>query len=129
MTAVRSFQNWADRRRQGLRDLVVEPDGDKVARWRARLAALMDEHDSPALLADFGEPVAQCLICNSADALREAAEVLDFPLVLKTDEAGIGHNSDLGGVIPDLHSGEALQTAYADLTSRLGSRVIVQRML
>jgi acetyltransferase len=68
------------------------------------------------------------VICHSADTLREAAETLGFPLVLKTAEAGSDHKSDLGGVILDLQGHGALEAAYADLASRLGPRVIVQKM-
>lgn len=129
MAAVRNFQTWADRRRAAMVDAAKDADADRVLHWRARLAAPMDEHGSLALLADFGVPVVQSVICHSADTLREAAETLGFPLVLKTAEAGIDHKSDLGGVILDLKSHGALQAAYADLANRLGPRVIVQKMV
>lgn len=128
MAAVRNFQNWADRRRVQVSDVVVEPDADTVVKWRARLAAPVDEHTGLALLADFGVPAAQGVICTSAAMLDDAAQSVGFPLVLKTAEAGIDHKSDVGGVILDLHDHAALQAAYADLTDRLGSRVIVQKM-
>ncbi|WP_343082459.1 acetate--CoA ligase family protein [Ostreiculturibacter nitratireducens] len=129
MAAVRNFQSWSDNRRSQVRDIPIEPDADTVTKWGARLQAPMDEHAALALLADFGVPAAQGVICTSADALGEAAGTLGFPLVLKTAEPGIDHKSDLGGVILDLNGHDALQAAYADLSSRLGPRVIVQKMV
>jgi hypothetical protein len=53
---------------------------------------------------------------------------MQYPLVLKTAEKGIDHKSDLNGVLLNLADEQALQAAYRDLKSRLGARVIVQKM-
>lgn len=128
MAALRNVQNWADRRRNQMPEPLEKIAPETVATWAARLAAPMDEHAGLALLADFGVPVAKSLICTSPDELILAANNLGFPLVLKTAAPGIDHKSDLGGVILNLNSFDALQAAYADLSNRLGPRVIVQKM-
>lgn len=119
MTAVRKVQAWADG------PLTEELE---VAPFEGQLPAKMDEFASLGLLRDFGMTTAQSRICDTADALAEAARALGFPLVLKTAE-GTDHKSDLGGVILGLRDLPALRAAYADLANRLGPRVIVQSMV
>ena len=46
-------------------------------------------------------------------------------MVLKTDEPGIAHKSDAGGVVLGLRDPDALGAAYQDLAERLGRRVLV----
>lgn len=128
MSALRNVQNWADRRRNQMPDVPAEITPETLATWAARLAAPMDEHAGLALLANFGVPVAKSLICTSPDELILAVNNLGFPLALKTAAPGIDHKSDLGGVILNLNSFDDLRAAYADLSRRLGPRMIVQKM-
>ena len=46
-------------------------------------------------------------------------------MVLKTDEPGIAHKSDVGGVVLDLDGAGEVITAYEELAARLGPRVLV----
>ena len=46
-------------------------------------------------------------------------------MVLKTDEPGIAHKSDVGGVLLGLAGPAELAAAYDDLAERLGPRVLV----
>ena len=46
-------------------------------------------------------------------------------MVLKTDQPGIAHKSDAGGVVLGLGSDAELSAAYADLAARLGPAVLV----
>lgn len=115
------------------RATVTEPvdraDPARVAHWRDRLAQPMNEHSSLALLGDFGVPAVASILCQSVPELDEAAQMLGFPLVLKTAQTGVDHKSDLGGVFLDLRDGPSLHAAYADLTERLGPKAIVQTMV
>lgn len=128
MAAVRNYQTWADRRRDHVPENAAVADATTVVHWRARLREPMDEASGLAMLAAFGVPAAQSLVCTSAEMLGDASRTLGFPLVMKTAEAGIDHKSDHGGVILNLDDHAALQSAYAELCDRLGPRVIVQPM-
>lgn len=127
MAAVRRFQAWADQPDQSAEPHTTRPDDVMLARWSATLAAPMDEFASLDLLHAFGVETAQSVICEDVAELKEAAIRLGFPLVLKT-AAGIDHKSDAGGVVLNLRDLSALEAAYGDLSRRLGSRVIVQKM-
>ena len=77
------------------------------------------------LLRDYGIPAVRAREAGTrAGALAAAAEI-GYPVVLKTDEPGIAHKSDVGGVRLGLASPEAVGAAYDDLAARLGPRVLV----
>jgi len=101
-------------------------DPGRRARWTALLAA--GEADGAALaglLRDYGIAVARSCAADSEDGALAAAAELGYPVVLKTDEPGIAHKSDAGGVVLGLAGPAALTAAYRDLAERLGRRVLV----
>ena len=100
--------------------------GPRRRRWAPVLAAgppgsavLFD------LLRDYGIPAVRARqAATRAGALAAAAEI-GYPVVLKTDEPGITHKSDVGGVRLGLDGPGAAGAAYDDLAARLGPRVLV----
>jgi acyl-CoA synthetase (NDP forming) len=100
--------------------------GPRRQRWAPILAAgppgsavLFD------LLRDYGIPAVCARQAGTrAGALAAAAEI-GYPVVLKTDEPGIAHKSDVGGVRLGLAGPGAAGAAYDDLAARLGPRVLV----
>lgn len=99
--------------------------------WQARIAAggILGEHQSLELLASFGlRTVRNIGAASLEDALSGAAEI-GYPVVLKSAAKDLHHKSDAGGVHLDIASAAALETAYADLSQRLGPDVLVQEML
>jgi acetate---CoA ligase (ADP-forming) len=100
--------------------------GPRRQRWAPVLAAgppggavLFD------LLRDYGIPAVRARAAGTrAGALAAAAEI-GYPVVLKTDEPGIAHKSDVGGVRLGLAGPGAAGAAYDDLAARLGPRVLV----
>jgi len=77
------------------------------------------------LLRDYGIPAVRArAAATRAGALAAAAEI-GYPVVLKTDEPGIAHKSDVGGVRLGLAGPDAAGAAYDDLAARLGPRVLV----
>jgi acyl-CoA synthetase (NDP forming) len=101
-------------------------DPGRRARWTALLAAgQADGAALASLLRDYGIEVARSRpAVSEAGALAAAAEI-GYPVVLKTDEPGIAHKSDVGGVLLGLAGPAALAAAYQDLAERLGRRVLV----
>jgi acyl-CoA synthetase (NDP forming) len=77
------------------------------------------------LLSDYGITVARVRPAGRADEAAEAAADIGYPVVLKTDEPGIAHKSEVGGVRPGIRDPDALRAAYQDLSARLGPRVVV----
>ena len=77
------------------------------------------------LLREYGIPVARAERVTSARAAVAAAARIGYPIVLKTDQPGLAHKSDVGGVIAGIASRARLAAAYADLASRLGPAALV----
>jgi acetate---CoA ligase (ADP-forming) len=102
----------------------VRPDrqargAELLAGGEAAGAPLLD------LLAEYGIGVARARAAADAEGALAAAADIGYPVVLKTDEPRIQHKSDVGGVILGISDPARLAAAYADLTGRLGPRVLV----
>jgi acetate---CoA ligase (ADP-forming) len=98
-------------RRQRWARLLCETTPDS-----ATLFGMLREYGIPAVRASSAETMGQAL---------DAAAEIGYPVVLKTDEPGIAHKSDLGGVRLRLGDPQAVADAYDDLSDRLGPRVLV----
>ena len=103
----------------------------QVQQWRQRLAAdaVPDEFASLQCLADFGIPTVAARRAGTEQEAMAAAEVLGYPVVLKTAQPGILRKSDMGGVRLNLGTPDELRAAYADLARRLGPRVMVSALV
>ncbi len=102
------------------------PDPARRQRWAPILSAgppgsavLFD------LLRDYGIPAVRARAARTRAGTLAAAAEIGYPVVLKTDEPGIAHKSDVGGVRLGLAGPGAVRAAYDDLSARLGPRVLV----
>ncbi|MBV9204203.1 MAG: acetate--CoA ligase family protein, partial [Actinobacteria bacterium] len=77
------------------------------------------------LLRDYGIRAVRARQAATRAAALTAAAGIGYPVVLKTDEPGIAHKSDVGGVRLGLADPAAAAAAYDDLAARLGPRVLV----
>ena len=105
-----------------------DPPGDTGRRWRETLARHPGGLSGAALfdlLRDYGLPAVRARAAVTRAAARAAAAAIGYPVVLKTDEPGIAHKSDVGGVRLGLGDPAAVGAAYDDLAARLGPRVLV----
>jgi acyl-CoA synthetase (NDP forming) len=101
-------------------------DPGRRARWTALLAAGGAAGAAlSGLLRDYGIAVARSRAAVGEEQALAAAAELGYPVVLKTDEPGIAHKSDAGGVVLGLTGPAELAAAYQDLAERLGRRVLV----
>jgi acyl-CoA synthetase (NDP forming) len=100
-------------------------------RWRTRLAdgdAPLDEFEGLSMLADYGVPVPEMRVVESAQDAVAAADAMGYPVALKTAVPGIMHKTDVGGVRLNLGDGAAVESAYQDLCERLGERALLSKM-
>jgi len=121
------YRDYRARPRSGL----PEPDCVAVSIWRSRLGSgeTLEEHESGMLLRDFQFPVNPSRLADTESTAIAAAAEFGYPVALKTAEAGIVHKTDCAGVKLGIENDEQLKAAYADLSARLGSRVMVSPML
>jgi len=88
----------------------------------------MDETEALAMLGAFDVLVVRSIVCETREAAVTAAGEVGFPVVLKTAMAGIGHKSDVGGVVVGLADEAALIQAHDAISATLGPRVAVAAM-
>jgi acyl-CoA synthetase (NDP forming) len=77
------------------------------------------------LLRGYGIPVVRTRGAATRAQALAAADAIGYPVVVKTDEPGIAHKSDVGGVRLGLAGRAEAGQAYDDLAARLGPRVAV----
>ncbi len=99
--------------------------GSTARRWRDALARGLGGAVLFDLLRDYGIPAVRARQVATRGAALAAAATIGYPVVLKTDEPGIAHKSDVGGVRLGLADPGAAGAAYDDLAARLGPRVLV----
>jgi len=78
----------------------------------------VSERDAKAILAAAGIPVVAERLARTAEAAARAAEELGLPVALKLNAPGIAHKTEIGGVLLNLASADAVRDGYAALLSR-----------
>jgi acyl-CoA synthetase (NDP forming) len=107
------------------------PSKEKINTIRKQLKSAdsaLGEVESKQILSEYGIRVSTEQIANSLDQAIEVADEIGFPVVLKT-AAGAIHKTEASGIHLNLANQEELISAYKDLESRLGRRVVVQEMV
>ena len=92
----------------------------------AAFLRLLTEHAAKAALAAYGLAVPAGEIVPISDAGAAAAR-LGFPVVVKTSSETLAHKSDAGGVVLNVQSVAAAQTAAQSMAA-LGPLVLVEKM-
>ena len=75
------------------------------------------------LLASHRIPYLAGTRVSNVEAACSAARKVGYPVVLKADGSDIVHKSDVGGVALGLRSAKAVEKAWSDMTSAIGSRM------
>ncbi|WP_436840846.1 bifunctional acetate--CoA ligase family protein/GNAT family N-acetyltransferase [Streptomyces virginiae] len=101
-----------------LAGLLADVDGGAVL--------TLSDWDARELLARYGIRVLPTLPAPSPDAAVRAAEVLGYPVALKTTAPHLRHRADLGGVRLDLTNEAELRRSYEELTDALGKPAELQ---
>ena len=103
-----------------------------VARAEAAGGGWMPPVDAQQLLAACGVPIAEARQASTADEAVAAAAAMGYPVAVKALGATLLHKTEAGGVKLGLRDDQAVRSAFADLSGRLGSRideVLVQQMI
>ncbi|MCX5834967.1 MAG: acetate--CoA ligase family protein [Deltaproteobacteria bacterium] len=94
---------------------------DGLLRKGRERKVLMGE-DALALLAAFGIPVIRGKVARSWKEIKEAAETLAYPLVLKLSGEAFLHKSEWGGVATGLRNKKELRDAYQKMKDHVFRR-------
>lgn len=101
----------------------------EAAKARGRICELvhdgsqvLDEHESKALLAAYGIPVAGSQTAATADEAVQRARQFGYPVVLKIWSPQITHKTDVGGVALGLRDDGEVRQAFEHITSLARAR-------
>jgi len=128
--ALFSYRDYLLREEHSVSTVETTVETTVVTKWRGRLGdgESCGEVESLQLLADFKLPVVNAQTAATNDGVLAAASGFGYPVALKTSKTGVLHKSERGGVVLGIESPPDLETAYAELSSRLGPDVIVMPM-
>ncbi|MBL6931437.1 MAG: GNAT family N-acetyltransferase [Rhodospirillales bacterium] len=79
----------------------------------------MNEPDAKKVLAAYGVPTVETHIVTSPLDARAKAESMGFPVVLKIVSPQITHKSDVGGVVLNLETPDAVEKAAREMLDRV----------
>jgi len=81
---------------------------------------VLTEEDAKKFLANYGIPFVETRIARSPEEAVAFAREIGYPIVLKIASPDIIFRRDVGGVVTDIDSDEALRRAYERLLPRVG---------
>jgi len=93
--------------------------GDILQRARAEERTWLSEVEAKEVLAAYGIPVVETRQVQTPEEAAELATSIGFPVVLKLLSPDITHKSDVGGVVLDLESAEAVHEAAVGIIRRV----------
>ena len=88
---------------------------EMLAGVRAKNRTLLTEEESKRLLATYGIPTVPTKVATSPDGAAACADQLGYPVVLKLHSETITHKTDVGGVVLNLRTGDAVRQAYREI--------------
>ena len=94
------------------------PRPDIPRRVAGQLPDRLGEHDAKRILASAGLSMPDELLVTSAEAAEETAARLGGPVVLKIVSAEIPHKTEIGGVLLNVDTPEAVRAGFDTLMSR-----------
>ncbi|WP_194721481.1 bifunctional acetate--CoA ligase family protein/GNAT family N-acetyltransferase [Noviherbaspirillum malthae] len=90
-----------------------------IAQVLAEGRTMLSEWEAKQVLTAYGIPVVETRTVSSADEAGQTASAIGFPVALKILSPDIVHKSDVGGVVLDLDSADAVREAAAKMQARL----------
>jgi acetyltransferase len=80
---------------------------------------ILTEPEAKALLAAYGIPVVDTRVAQDPEQAVQCAQQIGFPVALKVLSPDITHKTDVGGVVLDLETPEAVRNAATAIQQRL----------
>jgi acetyltransferase len=80
---------------------------------------MLSEPEAKTILAAYGIPVVETRIANTIEEAVQSAQQIGFPVAVKILSPDITHKSDVGGVVLDLETAEAVRVAATGMHKRL----------
>ncbi len=132
--AVGAFMHMVNYRRN--REMLMETPPSVLAEFtpntsaaRSRIESvlahqrdMLTEPEAKAVLTAYGIPTVETLIAGSPEHAAELAQKLGFPVVIKILSQDVSHKSDVGGVVLNLKTSEAVVQAATDILSTVEAR-------
>jgi acetate---CoA ligase (ADP-forming) len=122
LAAMYRYRQWLDRPEGTFREFEV--DRDEVQRIITSARERGTDHlagpDALALFRAYGIPVLGSRIARTADEAVAAAEEVGLPVVLKVESPDIVHKTDVGGVILNVETAEAVRSETEAMLARIG---------
>jgi len=124
LAAMHRHRMWTERP-------LLEPEEFEVDRWAVkeildRVSAAgrnqLNEVEALQVFQAYGIPTIPCRVAHSEEAAVEAAQEVEFPVVLKVLSPDVVHKTDAGGVQVDLRSASEVAKAYRAIHSSVGER-------
>jgi acetyltransferase len=84
---------------------------------------VMTEFESKQLLAAYGIPTVETCIAATVDEAAAQANRIGYPVVLKLYSETITHKTDVGGVLLNLRTEEAVREAFGAIRNAVGEKV------
>lgn len=81
--------------------------------------SLLNESEAKAILAAYGIPTVETHVASTVEQAIRFAEQVGFPVALKILSPDITHKTDVGGVVLDVESPQAVETAFQGIRDRL----------
>jgi acetyltransferase len=89
---------------------------------RAEGRTLLDEHESKAILADYGIPVVPTRVAHDESEAVGAARALGFPVAVKLWSRTITHKTDVGGVKLGLVDADSVARAFREIRANVAAK-------
>ena len=118
------YHAWRTRPKTPVREFEVDHAGARAVVERAREAGTMILSDlaARALLTAYGIRFPEGRVVRSLDEAVEAAEAIEYPVVLKVVSPDLSHKTDVGGVALGIRDSASLRTAWEAMQQSLQAR-------
>jgi acetyltransferase len=97
-----------------------------IATVTAEGRTLLTEYESKKVLAAYGIPITDTELAQTADEAVAAADEIGYPVVAKLLSRTITHKTDVGGVVLNLQSGDAVREAFDRIRDAVARKVGVE---
>ena len=94
-----------------------------IAAVTAEGRTLLTEYESKKVLAAYGIPITDTELAQTPDEAVAAADAIGYPVVAKLLSRTITHKTDVGGVVLNLRTPEAVREAFEKIQASVAEKV------